>query len=40
MNTLATNALLLAMGVGVLYFGAEWLVRGATPWVCLRSSSV
>ncbi len=30
MNTLATNALLLAMGVGVLYFGAEWLVRGAT----------
>lgn len=30
MNTLATNVLLLAMGVGVLYFGAEWLVRGAT----------
>ncbi|MBT8405461.1 MAG: calcium:sodium antiporter, partial [Gemmatimonadetes bacterium] len=25
-----TNGLLLAMGVGVLYFGAEWLVRGAT----------
>ena len=30
MNTLATNVLLLGMGVGVLYFGAEWLVRGAT----------
>jgi cation:H+ antiporter len=29
-NTLSTNVLLLAMGVGVLYFGAEWLVRGAT----------
>jgi cation:H+ antiporter len=29
-NTLATNVLLLGMGVGVLYFGAEWLVRGAT----------
>lgn len=25
-----TQALLLGMGVGVLYFGAEWLVRGAT----------
>jgi cation:H+ antiporter len=25
-----TNGLLLTMGVGVLYFGAEWLVRGAT----------
>ena len=30
MSPLATNGLLLAMGVGVLYFGAEWLVRGAT----------
>lgn len=30
MSALATNLLLLAMGVGVLYFGAEWLVRGAT----------
>jgi cation:H+ antiporter len=30
MNGVTTNALLLGMGVGVLYFGAEWLVRGAT----------
>ena len=30
MNGMLTNGLLLAMGVGVLYFGAEWLVRGAT----------
>lgn len=30
MSALTTNLLLLAMGVGVLYFGAEWLVRGAT----------
>lgn len=30
MNGLTVNALLLGMGVGVLYFGAEWLVRGAT----------
>lgn len=30
MNGLMTNGLLLGMGVGVLYFGAEWLVRGAT----------
>lgn len=30
MNGVMTNALLLGMGVGVLYFGAEWLVRGAT----------
>lgn len=29
-NGMLTNGLLLAMGVGVLYFGAEWLVRGAT----------
>ncbi|MEK9499689.1 calcium/sodium antiporter [Gaopeijia maritima] len=30
MTGMTTNALLLLMGVGVLYFGAEWLVRGAT----------
>ena len=30
MNGMLTNGLLLGMGVGVLYFGAEWLVRGAT----------
>jgi cation:H+ antiporter len=28
-NGLATNVLLLLTGVGALYFGAEWLVRGA-----------
>lgn len=30
MDSIGSNVLLLAMGVGVLYFGAEWLVRGAT----------
>jgi cation:H+ antiporter len=28
-TTLVLNVLLLVVGVGVLYFGAEWLVRGA-----------
>lgn len=30
MSPLLTNLLLLALGVGALYFGAEWLVRGAS----------
>ncbi len=30
MNVLGSHGLLLALGVGVLYFGAEWLVRGAS----------
>lgn len=29
MTPLAVNVLLLVSGIGVLYFGAEWLVRGA-----------
>ncbi len=29
MNEFLTNGLQLAAGVGVLFFGAEWLVRGA-----------
>lgn len=29
MSPLAANVLLLVFGIGVLYFGAEWLVRGA-----------
>lgn len=29
MSALAANLLLLAAGIGVLYFGADWLVRGS-----------
>jgi cation:H+ antiporter len=30
MASLAVNVALLVLGIGVLYFGAEWLVRGST----------